>query len=73
MRLQYEGAAFDGGKGSSIWDTFTHRQGVIEGNTTGDVAIDQYHRYAQDMWLLKDLNMEAYRFSISWPRIFPSE
>ncbi|KAG0599848.1 hypothetical protein M758_12G182700 [Ceratodon purpureus] len=69
---QYEGAAKEGGKGLSIWDTFTHRPGVIAGNTTGDVAVDQYHRYAEDVWLLKDLNMDAYRFSISWPRIFPN-
>ncbi|KAG0622012.1 hypothetical protein M758_3G065000 [Ceratodon purpureus] len=68
---QYEGAATEGGKGLSIWDTFTHRPGVIAGNTTGDIAVDQYHRYAEDLWLLKDLNMDAYRFSISWSRIFP--
>lgn len=68
---QFEGAAREGGKGPSIWDTFTHQPGKIRGNTTGDVAVDQYHRFAEDIWLLKDLNMDAYRFSIAWPRIFP--
>lgn len=68
---QYEGAASEGGKGPSIWDTFSHQPGKIQGNGTGDIAVDQYHRYVEDVWLLKDLNMEAYRFSISWPRVFP--
>ena len=71
--MQYEGAAFEGRKGASIRDTFTHQQGVIAGNTTGDVAVDQYHRYAQDMWLLKDLNIGTNFFSISWPGIFASK
>uniref|UniRef100_A0A7I4CGE9 Beta-glucosidase n=1 Tax=Physcomitrium patens TaxID=3218 RepID=A0A7I4CGE9_PHYPA len=69
---QYEGAASEGGRGPSIWDTFAHNSGKIKGNATGDVAVDQYHRFQEDMWLLKDLNMDAYRFSISWSRIFPS-
>lgn len=68
---QYEGAALDNGKGASIWDTFTHLPGKIKGNSTGDVAVDQYHRFAEDIQLLKDMNMDAYRFSIAWARIFP--
>lgn len=68
---QYEGAAHEGGKGLSIWDTYTRQPGKVADNSTGDVAVDQYHRYAEDIWLMKDINMDAYRFSISWPRIFP--
>jgi len=68
---QYEGAASEGGKGPSIWDTFSHLPGKIKGNSTGDVAVDQYHRFAEDVWLMKDMNMDAYRFSIAWSRIFP--
>ncbi|CAM6038557.1 unnamed protein product [Sphagnum compactum] len=69
---QYEGAAKECGKGPSIWDVFTHIPGHIIDNSTGDVAVDQYHRMEEDVWLLKDLNMDAYRFSISWARILPS-
>jgi beta-glucosidase/6-phospho-beta-glucosidase/beta-galactosidase len=45
--------------------------GHVNGNATGDVAVDQYHRYEEDIQILKDLNVDAYRFSISWPRILP--
>lgn len=69
---QIEGAAREAGKGASIWDIFSHQPGKILGNKTGDIAVDHYHRYAEDIWLLKDLNMDAYRFSISWTRIFPN-
>lgn len=69
---QYEGAAKECGKGPSIWDVFTHIPGHIIDNSTGDVAVDQYHRMEEDVWLLKDLNMDAHRFSISWARILPS-
>ncbi|KAG0610477.1 hypothetical protein M758_7G069000 [Ceratodon purpureus] len=69
---QYEGAAHEDGRGPSIWDTFSHETGKIKGNGTGDVAVDQYHRHKEDVWLMKDLNMDAYRFSISWSRIFPN-
>jgi beta-glucosidase len=68
---QYEGAAMEDGKGVSIWDTYSHQPGKIRGNKTGDVAVDQYHRFAEDIWLMKDMNMDAYRFSISWSRVFP--
>ena len=69
---QVEGAWKEDGKGESIWDRFTHTPGKVKGGTTGDVACDQYHLYAQDMALAKRLNQKSYRFSISWPRIQPS-
>ncbi|MGH8882157.1 MAG: glycoside hydrolase family 1 protein, partial [Stackebrandtia sp.] len=68
---QIEGAPFAHGKGSSIWDTFAHTPGAIIDGTTGDVATDSYHRGAQDIALMRDLGLDAYRFSISWPRIHP--
>ncbi|XP_045825701.1 beta-glucosidase 12-like [Trifolium pratense] len=70
---QYEGAASEGGRGPSIWDTFTHRypQKIMDGNN-GDVAIDSYHRYKEDVGIMKDMNLDAYRFSISWSRILPN-
>lgn len=69
---QYEGAASEGGRGPSIWDTFTHRypQKITDGNN-GDVAVDSYHRYKEDVGIMKDMNLDAYRFSISWSRILP--
>lgn len=68
---QVEGAAFEEGKGESIWDRFTHQPGRVERNETGDVACDQYHRYPEDIRLMQKLGLQAYRFSISWPRIYP--
>ncbi|MED6209894.1 Beta-glucosidase 12 [Stylosanthes scabra] len=69
---QYEGAAFEGGKGLSIWDTFTHKYPEkIEDRSNGDVANDQYHHYKEDVGIMKDINLDAYRLSISWPRILP--
>src|SRR5262245_47240882 len=68
---QIEGAWNEDGKGPSIWDTYAHTPGRIKNNDTGDVANDHYHRYKEDVKLMKDLGATAYRFSISWPRIFP--
>src|SRR5690242_10172962 len=69
---QIEGAVADGGRGPSIWDTFSHESGRIADGTTGDVACDHYHRYAEDVALLAELGAGAYRFSIAWPRIQPT-
>ncbi|XP_006660771.1 beta-glucosidase 30-like [Oryza brachyantha] len=69
---QYEGAYQEGGKGPSIWDTFSHIPGKILNNDTGDVANDFYHRYKEDVDLLTDMNMDAFRFSIAWTRILPN-
>jgi beta-glucosidase len=68
---QIEGAWNEDGKGPSIWDTYAHTPGKIKNNDTGDVANDHYHRYKEDVKLMKDLGATAYRFSISWPRVFP--
>ncbi|HET6297925.1 MAG TPA: GH1 family beta-glucosidase [Kribbella sp.] len=68
---QVEGAVDADGRGQSIWDTFCRVPGAIAGGDTGDVACDQYHRYAEDIGLLADLGLGAYRFSIAWPRVQP--
>src|SRR5262245_38837551 len=68
---QIEGAWNEDGKGPSIWDTYAHTPGKIKNADTGDVANDHYHRYQDDVKLMKELGATAYRFSISWPRIFP--
>ncbi len=69
---QIEGAWDVDGKGVSIWDTFTHGKKNIKSKENGDVACDFYHRYEQDIQLVKDLNMDVFRFSISWARILPN-
>ena len=61
----------EGGRGPSIWDTFCRVPGAIRGGDTGDVACDQYHRYEEDAALMADLGLNAYRFSVAWPRIQP--
>jgi beta-glucosidase len=68
---QIEGAPDADGKGPSVWDTFSHTPGKVRGGDTGDVACDSYRRYREDADLLRSLGLSAYRFSISWPRIFP--
>ena len=68
---QVEGAWNEDGKGESIWDRFSHTPGKVRNGDTGDVACDQYHRYPEDVAIMKQLGMSAYRFSISWSRIFP--
>src|SRR5262245_16155332 len=68
---QVEGAWNEDGKGPSIWDTYAHIPGNIKNDDNGDVANDHYHRYKEDVALLKSIEATAYRFSIAWPRIFP--
>jgi beta-glucosidase len=68
---QIEGAWNEDGKGESIWDRFCHEPGHIKNGDTGDVACDHYHRYREDIALMKEMGLKGYRFSISWPRIFP--
>jgi beta-glucosidase len=69
---QVEGAWNEDGKGPSIWDTFVHSPGHIVNNENGDLAVDHYHRYMEDVGLMKELGLDAYRFSVSWSRILPS-
>jgi beta-glucosidase len=68
---QIEGAATTDGRGPSIWDTFSHTPGLVLGGDTGDVAVDHYHRYRDDVALMTRLGLGAYRFSVSWPRVQP--
>ncbi|MBR1175585.1 beta-glucosidase [Bradyrhizobium sp. KB893862 SZCCT0404] len=68
---QIEGAVNEDGRGKSIWDVFSHTPGKIEDGTTGDRANEHYHRYKEDVALIKALGVKAYRFSIAWPRVFP--
>ncbi|KAI3857785.1 hypothetical protein MKX03_033913 [Papaver bracteatum] len=68
---QVEGASNEGGRGDSIWDVFTHTEGKIKDGSNGDIAVDQYHLYKEDVELMSKLGFGAYRFSVSWSRIFP--
>jgi len=68
---QVEGAVNEGGRGASIWDTFSHTPGKVLHGDTGDIACDQYHRLEGDLDLMSELGIQAYRFSVAWPRIQP--
>ncbi len=68
---QVEGAHDADGKGPSIWDTFSHLPGTTYQGTNGDVAVDHYHRFREDVALMAEMGMQSYRFSISWPRLLP--
>jgi beta-glucosidase len=68
---QIEGAVAADGRGQTIWDTFAHTAGKTHHGQTGDIADDSYHRFPEDVALLKELGAKTYRFSIAWARIFP--
>lgn len=69
---QIEGAHDADGRGESIWDRFSHTPGKVEGGDTGDRACDHYRRYRDDVALMKELGLRAYRFSVAWPRVMPN-
>lgn len=69
---QIEGAVAEDGRKPSIWDTFCRVPGAIDNGDTGDVACDHYHRWRQDIGLMRQLGLDAYRFSIAWPRVLPT-
>ena len=68
---QIEGAAQEDGRGASVWDTFCRLQGRTVNGDTGDVACDHYHRFREDIDLMRSLGVKAYRFSVAWPRVLP--
>jgi beta-glucosidase len=68
---QIEGAVAEDGRGLSVWDTFSKTPGKVKNGDSGDIACDHYHRYRDDIKLMKDLGVTAYRFSIAWPRVVP--
>jgi len=68
---QIEGATREDGRGMSIWDTFCQRPGAVWENQTGDVACDHYHRWREDVGLMEEIGLTAYRFSVAWPRVMP--
>lgn len=69
---QIEGAVHEDGRGPTIWDVFVQIPGHVLDGSTGDIADDHYHRYKDDIELMKSLNIQAYRFSIAWSRILPT-
>ncbi|KAA2256017.1 beta-glucosidase [Solihabitans fulvus] len=69
---QIEGAVAEDGRSPSIWDTFSQVPGAIDGGDTGDIACDHYHRWPEDVALMRELGVTAYRFSIAWPRVVPT-
>src|SRR5690242_12938360 len=68
---QIEGAANEDGRGPSVWDMFCRKEGAIFGGHSGDVACDHYHRWREDVRIMKEMGLPAYRLSISWPRVLP--
>jgi len=68
---QVEGAAFEDGKGLSVWDAFCRKKGAVWNGQTGDVACDHYHRFREDVALMRQIGLRGYRFSVSWPRVLP--
>ncbi|WP_347177398.1 GH1 family beta-glucosidase [Glycomyces sp. L485] len=70
--FQIEGATGEEGRGQSIWDTFVHSHEKIRDGHTADTACDHYHRYPEDIALMRRLGVDVYRFSVSWPRILPA-
>ena len=68
---QIEGAVLEDGREPSIWDTFSHTAGKVRNGDTGDVACDHYHRWREDLDLMRSLGLDAYRFSVAWPRVVP--
>ena len=68
---QIEGGTTEGGRGASIWDTFCQIPGKVAGGDTGDVSCDHFHRFEEDIKMMKELGLQAYRFSLSWSRIQP--
>ena len=68
---QIEGAAYEDGKGLSVWDAFCKKPGSIRDGDTGDVACDHYNRYKEDVGIMNEIGLHAYRLSLSWPRIIP--
>ena len=68
---QVEGAAYEDGEGLNIWDVFCKEDGHVYEHHTGDVACDQYHSYKEDVAIMKELGLKAYRFSVNWARILP--
>ena len=68
---QIEGAAQLDGRGPSVWDTFARTPGKVVNGENGDIACDHYHRYLEDIAIMKDMGVDSYRFSIAWPRLFP--
>ena len=68
---QCEGAAAEDGKGPSVWDAFCRIPGKTRNGTTGDTAVDFYHRFEEDIALMKEMGLKAFRFSVSWSRVFP--
>ena len=69
---QIEGAVQQDGRGPSIWDTQCHHTDLVRDGHTGDVAADHYNRWADDVDLMAELGLQAYRFSVAWPRIQPT-